>query len=299
MTAQVPAVSVVMGIYNQWDREELRGAVQSILGQTFTDFEFIIYDDGSHPDAAAHIKELRGLDERIVLTGRAKNHGLAFSLNACIGLARGRYIARMDADDISLPERLQTQFDFMESHPEYAWCGCSAKLFDAGGIWGSRKMPEQPEYKDYLKYSPYIHPTVMYRREIFESNGGYMETADMLRCEDYEIFMRLHQKGLRGCNLQQELFCYREDKESFCRRKMKYRVNEMRLRYRNFKAMKLLFPVGWLYVLRPVIGGLLPAGAIAWLKRREASGGKTYTVKKTYGIVKWQVVTRRMRKKNQ
>lgn len=270
MMERTPEISVIMGVYNQWDRSALYRAVQSILVQTFKSFEFIIYDDGSQSDAAGYIQELKKLDERIILIGKEENHGLAFSLNACIGLARGRYIARMDADDISYPERLQIQYDFLESHLEYAWCGCNTDLFDGTEVWGKRNMPKRPEYKDYLKYSPYVHPTVMYRREIFESNGGYMETEETLRCEDYEIFMRLRRKGLRGYNIQQYLFCYRENKESFHKRKMRYRFNEAKLRFRNFKAMGILFPFGWLYVLRPLIGGMLPVGMIAWLKRKES-----------------------------
>ena len=82
--------------------------------------------------------------------------------------------------------------------------------------------------------------------------------------------MRLRRKGLRGYNIQQDLFCYREDKESFHKRKMKYRINEAKLRFRNFKAMGILLPFGWLYVLRPLAGGILPAGWIAWLKRKES-----------------------------
>ena len=135
-------VSVIMGVYNQWNREALQKAVKSILNQTLTDFEFIIYDDGSDPEVAGYIRELEKLDERIVLIGKEENHGLAFSLNMCIGAAKGKYIARMDADDIALPERLQVQYDFMEQHKEYAWCGCNTRLFDENGIWGERKMPE-------------------------------------------------------------------------------------------------------------------------------------------------------------
>ena len=123
-------VSVIMGVYNQWNREALQKAVKSILNQTLTDFEFIIYDDGSDPEVAGYIRELEKLDERIVLIGKEENHGLAFSLNMCIGAARGKYIARMDADDIALPERLQVQYDFMEQHKEYAWCGCNTRLFE-------------------------------------------------------------------------------------------------------------------------------------------------------------------------
>lgn len=78
-------VSVIMGVYNQWNREALQKAVKSILNQTLTDFEFIIYDDGSDPEVAGYIRELEKLDERIVLIGKEENHGLAFSLNMCIG----------------------------------------------------------------------------------------------------------------------------------------------------------------------------------------------------------------------
>ena len=95
------SISVIMGVYNQNDEKVLREAVDSILNQTFKDFEFIIYDDGSQPDAALILEKIKKIDPRIVLIGQEKNHGLAFSLNACIEQARGKYIARMDADDIS------------------------------------------------------------------------------------------------------------------------------------------------------------------------------------------------------
>ena len=260
-------ISVIMGVYNQWNREQLQEAVNSILNQTFRDFEFIIWDDGSHPEAAGYIKELADLDDRIILAGKDQNHGLAYSLNGCIALARGKYIARMDADDISLPERLMTQYNFLEAHPEYAWCGCNTNLFDNDGIWGIRTMPEFPQEHDYLKYSPYVHPTVMFRSLVFDSNEGYLESEETLRCEDYEIFMRLRKAGLSGCNIQKCLFCYREDKEAYGRRKFKYRISEAKLRLRNFKEMGILFPFGWLYVIRPIVGGLVPNAVLAAIKR--------------------------------
>ena len=130
-------------------------------------------------------------------------------------------------------------------------------------------MPELPSDKDYLPFSPFIHPTVMYRRKLFEKNEGYHVSPETLRCEDYEIFMRLHQLGYQGYNIQQYLFAYREDKQSFQKRRFHFRINEAKLRYRNFKAMHLLFPLGWLYVIRPVVGGLIPPGIVALLKRGE------------------------------
>lgn len=263
-------VSVIMGVYNQWDEQALLDAVNSILEQTLKDLEFIIYDDGSDEKAAQYIRGLANLDERIVLIGKEENHGLAFSLNECIHKAQGEYIARMDADDISLPTRLEKQVEFLEQHHEYMWCGCNSVLFDEEGIHGVRKMPEIPQPQDYLKFSPYIHPSVMYRAKIFDVMDGYNVSRETLRCEDYEIFMRFQQAGYRGYNLQEYLFKYRENKDSFQRRSMTARMNESRLRYRNFKEMGLLWPTGWVQVLRPVIAGFVPHRLLMWAKRSEA-----------------------------
>lgn len=262
-------ISVIMGVYNQWDQSVLLTAVQSILHQTFTDFEFIIYDDGSDPIVAEYIRKLGSLDDRIIIVGQEQNHGLAFSLNECIDKAKGRYIARMDADDISLPERFAVQHAFLEEHPEYAWCGTNIEMFDEKGTWGERVYPERPEYEDYLRFSPYVHPTVMYRSEIFQAGEKYYVAPETLRCEDYEMFMRLRRLGYRGYNIQQVLLRYREDKDSYQKRKFRFRMNEARVRYRNFKAMGILFPKGWLYVIRPVVGAFLPNRLIAMLKRKE------------------------------
>lgn len=263
------SISVIMGVYNQNDEKVLREAVDSILNQTFKDFEFIIYDDGSQPDAALILEEIGKMDPRIVLIGQEKNHGLAFSLNACIEQARGKYIARMDADDISDPNRFKVQYDFLEKNPQYSWCGCNARLLDENGIWGMREMPEAPVEKDYLKYSPYIHPTVMYRASLFEETEGYKVSEETLLCEDYEIFMRLRQMGKRGYNIQETLFTYREDSDSYRRRDFKRSINEAKVRFDNFKKLHILFPTGWLYVLRPIIGSLIPRELLYIIKRRK------------------------------
>lgn len=264
-----PFVSVIMGVFNQWDEEILLESVNSILNQTYRNFEFIIWDDGSHPDAARLVQKLKGLDKRIVVAGKEENRGLAYSLNECIRLAKGDYIARMDADDISMPRRLEKQVAFLETHPEYGWCGTCAELFDEKGTWGSRPMPETPQIKDYFHYSPYVHPSVMFRAQLFDEDNGYLATEETLRCEDYEIFMNLVQRGQKGCNLQETLFCYRETRDSYKKRKVHFRLNEAKTRYRNYKRMGLLFPVGWVYVLRPVAACLIPSGLLALIKRSE------------------------------
>ncbi len=278
-----PYISVIMGVYNQYDAEALRLSVDSILRQTFSDFEFIIWDDGSEGAASENVAKLKGLDERIIVAGREKNRGLAFSLNECIKLAKGKYIARMDADDISAPTRLEKQAALLDSHPEYGWCGTNAKLFDENGIWGERKMPEDPGMTDYLRYSPFIHPSVMFRASLFEEGRGYLETEEVLRCEDYEIFLHLKNRGLQGCNLQEPLFLYRETQESYRKRTFHTRWNEAKMRYHSYREMGSLFPLGWLYVMRPLVSCLLPASVLAWIKRskgiREKESMQTETPK--------------------
>ena len=262
-------ISVIMGVYNQFDEGQLHAAVKSVLNQTETDLEFIIYNDGSTKEVTESINRLKELDDRIVILDAKENNGLAFSLNVCIEKARGKYIARMDADDISYSERFKEQVVFLENHPEYHWCGTNAVLFDENGDWGERIMPEVPTKEDFLKFSPYIHPSVMYRRELFLEAGGYKVDEETLRCEDYEIFMRFHNQGYRGYNIQQKLFAYRENRASYSKRKIKYRINEAKIRYRNFKEMGMLTPKGWIHVARPLVGIIVPNKLLFKLKRRK------------------------------
>jgi glycosyltransferase involved in cell wall biosynthesis len=258
-----------MGVYNQWNTAALERAVSSVLSQSLGDFEFIIWDDGSEGEAALALRKLPEKDSRIILAGRDENKGLAFSLNECIKLAKGKYIARMDADDECLPDRFARQVEFLENNPEYAWCGTGAELFDENGAWGYRQMPEVPEKKDYYRYSPYIHPSVMFRRSVFDSFAGYLEEDETYRCEDYEIFMRLMQKGLKGYNLPEPLFRYFECNASYRSRNVKNRINEARVRAAGYKKMGIMFPFGWIYVLRPIVACIVPSVFIARVKRCE------------------------------
>ncbi len=262
-----PKVSVIMSIYNQWNSEYLDQAIMSILNQTFGDFEFIIYDDGSDPLICRLLEKYEQLDNRVVLIHSAENCGLAYSLNTCINVAKGKYLARMDDDDISDPERLAVQYKYMEEHPEIAYAGCNARLIDAEGVWGHRVMPEFPLKHSFLRYSPFIHPSVMIRRSIFDTQEAYRHSKDTWRCEDYELFMRLMRLGYRGANIQQELFGYREDAASYRKRKFRYRMDEMKLRYRNFKELDMLYPAGWLYVIRPLAAAVVPSGVTYMAKK--------------------------------
>lgn len=262
-----PLVSVIMGIYNQYHQKQLICAINSIREQTFKDFELIIYDDGSDEEPARFLQQAAKADSRIRLIRKSVNQGLAFSLNYCIQEARGKYLARMDADDISAPTRFMEEFEFLESHPEYGWVGCNAYVFSKTSVWGKWVMAEVPDKYNYLPFSPYIHPSVMFRREILTDENKYKVSRDTLRCEDYELFMRLFEQGFRGYNLQKELFYYRQGINDYRKRTMKNRIREAKIRAMHFPHMGIPKLKCILYTLRPVVTGVIPYPLIAFYKR--------------------------------
>lgn len=251
-------ISVIMGVYNPKDKVGLELAVDSILQQTCSSYEFIIYDDASCEQDAELLRNLAAKDNRIRLLRGEENQGLAHALNECLKVAKGKYIARMDADDRSSPERLQVQMDFLESHKEWAFVGLSAQLFDELGVWGYRQMVKNPDARDFLKYSPYVHPTVMFRKSVLMEIGGYLESEDTRRCEDYELFMRLYCEGQYGCNIEGNLFFYREDRDWYDKRKLHQRIAETKIRYRGFRKMGIVSLKNMIYVVKPVVMMLIP-----------------------------------------
>lgn len=264
-------ITVIMGVYNPSRQKELNTAIRSILSQTQTDFEFLIVDDGSNVSTKEWLSRYTEIDSRIRIITKEKNKGLASALNTCIESAKGKYIARMDDDDISEPNRLEKQYKFLEANPEYAFVGTNAELIDDNGVFGIRKMPTTPKDKDFLPFSPFIHPSVMVRRDVYLECGGYEEGKETWRSEDYEIFMRMYAKGYRGYNLQEPLLQYREDRNSYVKRKYKYRIDEAKIRWRYFKGLDAPIFYKSIYVVKPLLVGLFPKRLIHIIKRMQGS----------------------------
>lgn len=256
-------VSVLMGTYNERKKAYVAAAIDSILNQIFRDFEFIICDDGSEMEFYMWLRQYCRKDGRIRLLRNKHNHGLAYTLNRCLRHATGAYIARMDADDIAMQRRLEEQMRFLKEHKEYAMAGCSAYMIGEQGIWGVRRLEEIPVRESFLDTSPFIHPTVCIRKEILEKLHGYRQDPAVIRAEDYELFMRMYAKGYRGYNLQEVLFQYREEKDSYRRRKYRYRFHEARVRYEGFQKLGIL-KGHFRYVLKPFAAGAVPA----WLMQK-------------------------------
>lgn len=187
-----PKVSVVMSVYN--GEKYLREAVDSILNQTFTNFEFVIINDRS-TDSSVEIIESYA-DPRIWLVHNEKNIGLTASLNRGIKLAHGKYIARMDADDISLPKRLETQLKYFDSDNSLSLCSCRAQVFKENGSIFGIDPPNVDQLMNWhllswrlLFYNPITHSSVMVKRDAFLESGGYASWAK--RSQDYELWSRM------------------------------------------------------------------------------------------------------------
>jgi len=182
---QFPVVSIVMPVYNV--EKYVSEAINSMLSQTYTDFELIILDDCSTDTSNEVIKKFK--DPRIVYHRNIKNTGLAENLNTGLRLARGKYIARMDGDDISLPERLRIQVEYLETHPDIDLCSCAMEMFGTEQqVWIRDTDPEQVKIT-MLFFSPVLHASSIWRRESFSKNNLYYN-QEAFPAEDYDLWSR-------------------------------------------------------------------------------------------------------------
>ena len=183
-----PEISVIMSVHD--DAPTLQAAIDSILTQSFTDLEFIIINDGSR-DGTPELLAAQS-DPRVIVLHNATCIGLPASLNRGLAAARGRFIARMDADDVSLPERLAIQHAFLRAHPEIGVCGSYVeKVFPAKGKTKIVTYPTDPEEARARIHMvcPMAHMTVLARREVYDASGGY--NPFYRRAQDVELWGRV------------------------------------------------------------------------------------------------------------
>ena len=206
-------ISVIMSVYNE-EKEELQLAIESILKQTYSNFEFIIIID--NPNDKWREQFIRDLnDKRIILLKNEKNIGLPLSLNRGIEKASGTYIVRMDADDISEVWRLEKQIKFLKQN-KLDLCGCNYISFCTGDDLVKVDMPKKNvQIEKMLKYQNCIaHPTWFGTREIFKKNDGY---RNIHTCEDLDFLLRAQQNGFKMANVQEYLLKYRFNRKSISR----------------------------------------------------------------------------------
>lgn len=260
-----PAVSIIMGAYNIEHTKTFVRAIDSILDQSFSDFELIICDDGSTDRTWEIITSYAERDIRIRLLKNEKNIGLAATLNRCIEISRASLIARHDADDFSALDRIQKQVSFLNTHPEMMFVGSNVALFNETGVYACREFPEFPEAKDFKFTMPFVHGALVFRKESVEKAGRYRVSKETRRAEDYDLLMRMYSLKLYGANLQEYLYFFLEDHSAMIRRKYRYRVDEAIVRWKGFRSLGLL-PIAIPYVVKPLIVGLIPANILLKLK---------------------------------
>lgn len=210
-------ISVIMSTYKE-DERLLRESIESILNQTYRDFEYIIILD--YPDNDVHksvIEEYALKDDRIHFYINEKNMGLTDSLNRGLSLCHGEYIARMDADDISLPDRLERQMKYLEKN-RYDLIGGITEMINENGslLYSIKSVPTDPKkINKALRYSQCIaHPTWLGKKEVFEKNAGYRH---MPLCEDYDFTLRAVLNGFVISNLNEAVLKYRMTSNSISR----------------------------------------------------------------------------------
>lgn len=266
----MPKVSVIMGVYNCKSEKMLCESVESIIKQSYTDWELIICNDGSSDQTGVILDRIRQMDNRIKIVSYTENRGLHYALNECLKIAGGEYIARQDDDDQSHISRFEKQVAFLEKNKKYALVGTIADVYDDQGIWGEYIVEERPEKESFFWNSPFMHPTVMVRAEAYKKCGGYRVAKETRRCEDYDLFMRMYAYGYKGYNIQEKLYNYRlvnDPKEKY--RPMKYRIDEAKVRFKGYKEMNILRGKAFAYVLKPIVIGLIPQCILCRIKRTQ------------------------------
>ncbi len=248
-----PKVSFIMGVYN--GANTLNLSIDSIINQTFKEWELIICDDCSTDKSLSILNDYAQKDQRIKVLSNKKNIGLAATLNKCIKNSSTPILARQDADDTSHKERLEKQYKYLLKNPDISILGTNSYLTDDYKIWGTLDRPEIPSQRDWLKGSQVIHASTLMKKDALLEVGCYNEKA--LRVEDTEMWYRLISRGHKIRTLQEKLYYIEWSLNDYKRKSKKARLTEIFYLYKSFKNIKLP-PWKYFYLLRPLITLVLP-----------------------------------------
>lgn len=233
-----PTLSVVMAVFN--GEKYLAEAIESVLNQTYGDFEFLIVNDGSTDDTEKIIRDYEERDSRIIYIKNESNLKQSRSWNRAIGISKGQLIIRMDADDICLPDRFERQYQYMMMHLDVGVLGSRYYIFSDDR---NQKIESQKSFDITDGQPPVHHPTCCIRRNLFQKFGGYDSRYD--NAEDAELWYRFYSKGTNFVNLEDYLLLYRVHGGNVSIKKMKKQI------YLQFKINLLaIFKYGITFSLR-------------------------------------------------
>lgn len=231
-------VSVIMACYNC--EKTMVKAIDSILAQTYENWVMICCDDGSSDRTLEILNEYKErFPEKFVVLQNSENKKLPYSLNHCLEHVETELVARMDADDWSLPERFERQVSFLKEHPEFDLVGTGVTVSDGEKKIASIVKYPIPEPRTMPKQNAFSHATIMTYKQVYDALGGYSLDPTVVRVEDVDLWCRFLAAGFRGYNLSEELYVILEDDNAVRRRDFTSRMNGARTRARGYKLLGL------------------------------------------------------------
>lgn len=249
-------ISVIMAVYNCED--SVSRSIDSILNQTYKNWEFIICDDCSTDKTYKIVKEYEEkYPDKFTVVRNKKNSRLSYSLNHCLKHAKGKYVARMDGDDVSEPERFEKQIEFLKNNPQIQLVGTSMIIFDGKERKGVREYKYEPTKLDLRFNSCFAHATIMTYKSVYDSLDGYLVSKRTQRGQDFDLWFRFFAKGYRGINLPDPLYVITEDTNAFKRKKYKYRFYATLTALNGYKLVKMPFYY-YPFAFKPLLSGLIP-----------------------------------------
>jgi glycosyltransferase involved in cell wall biosynthesis len=261
--SKAPLISVVMSVHNA--DKYVTEAIDSILSQSFPDFEFIIIDDGSTDKTSDILQHYASLDQRIKLSSQ-ENTGLTVALNRGVQMSQGRYIARQDADDVSLPDRFKLQFDLLEKEPEVVVCGgVCLNVYESGVETRWRWEDQDTLCRSVFVKTPFAHSSAMFRNATVKDVGGY--DASYKTAQDMDLWMRIVKAGGQLAMVESVVLKRRVLSSSVSAKKrwrQFYDALRARMHHNDTIGGKLY---AIYYSLRILLINLMPIGLIQFIKR--------------------------------
>lgn len=233
-------ISIIMGVYNA--EKTLNSAIESIIDQSYTDWELIICDDASTDSSLKIINEYESqLEKKIKIISNKKNLGLALSLNKCLKLSTGFYIARMDADDISHKERLQIQLEYIVKQ-KIDLVGTSMVKINSQKNKNEVIIAKAfPGIEDYIYSVPFFHATILAKKSVFDTLNGYNSTPITSKYgQDLDLWFRFFNHKFIGHNIPEPLYYYNfKNKINSLKFEFKYQLDMLKIRSQGFKIIDL------------------------------------------------------------
>lgn len=255
-------VSIIMAAYNA--EKYIKYAIDSVINQTYNNWELIICDDCSTDNTHDIVKEYSLIDSRIKLIRNEKNSRQSKSRNNAFEKSDGQYIAILDADDSIHEDKIKKQVLFLENNPQYSFVGTNAYIIDDNNkITGTIKKLSNPKESTVIRNKGFVYSSIMVRRDVFEKIEGYTVSSITKTGEDYDLICKIYQEGLKGTNILEELYFYRVNPGNYQRRNYEAYYNEFKVAMKHVKN-------GWLkvneceiyivfYLFAPLIKGLVPS----------------------------------------